>query len=38
MGQWIDGMALLGISVEKLESYGIPGGPALNIVNFVTKL
>jgi len=36
--QEIDGMALAGMSVEKLESYGIPGGPALNIFNFVTKL
>ena len=36
--QEIDGMALTKMSVEKLESGGIPMGPALNIFNFVAEL
>ena len=38
MGQWIDGRALLGMSLEMLMSLGIPAGPALNIFNFVAAL
>jgi len=36
--EWIDGRALLGMSLDMLKELKIPTGPALNIFNFVAAL
>ncbi|MCK5921183.1 MAG: hypothetical protein KAG66_09595 [Methylococcales bacterium] len=36
--QKIDGKALLKMTEEKLESYGIPGGPATNLYEAIQQL